>query len=87
MFTIKIIVFSLSVIYLLATIFLSFLYEKPLKILLFNSFLGLVLLSLLCIIKKYLALTLFFNIYSLSVSVIWGIPGVILMLVVNILFL
>lgn len=59
---------------------------KTFKLLSINALSGLILLGLLAILKKFLGLNVFFNIYTILMSIIWGIPGVIIQILSNTLF-
>ena len=57
--------------------------RKPFKLIFINLFSGIAVLILASILGKYLGYSLFINIYSLSVSTILGIPGVILLVLID----
>lgn len=86
MHIVLIVSFTLLIIYLLLFTVFAVLTGKPLKAVAINSLSGCALLFLLSALEKYLMTGLAVNIYSIAVSVIWGIPGVIIQLLIKILF-
>ena len=80
---IKTVLYILAAIYLLGLFVFALMSRKPLKLILLNAFSGLVLLILSAISGKYLGFSVFINIYTLTVSAFWGIPGVIILILIS----
>lgn len=53
----------------------------------FNLLSGIIALLLLAVFGSYLDINLKINIYTVSVSAFWGIPGIIMLMVLNIILL
>lgn len=83
---VKIVFFALITIYGCLFFVFSALTGKPFKALLVNSVSGCFALIILSLLKNLLSLNIAVNIYSLLVSVILGIPGVIMQLMLNSIF-
>lgn len=86
MFTVEIISFTVLLIYSGLFIIFAILTGKPLKAISMNAISGSFVLILLCLVKDFLSLNISFNIYTLAVSVILGIPGVILQILIQMIF-
>ncbi len=86
MSVVTIVLIVLSVIYLFGLIIFALRSRKPFKFLGLNALAGFFAVSLMSFVAPFLKITLFFNIYSLLVSLIWGIPGVIMILLTNMFF-
>ena len=56
------------------------------KMLSINGASGAFLLIFLSVIKNFIGISLYVNVYTLSMSLIWGIPGVIMQIIFNIFF-
>ena len=72
-----------SSVYTVLLFLLAFSGGRIFKLLSINALSGLILLGLLAILKKILGLNVFFNIYTILMSIIWGIPGVIIQILSN----
>lgn len=72
-----------SAIYTVLLFLFAFTSGKTLKAIGINSFSGVILLSVLSVLKGFLGLNIFFNLYTILLSLIWGIPGVILQILTN----
>lgn len=86
MSVIKIVLFALVIIYFLLFMIFALLTGKPFKAFVINALSGSLLLVILSLLGKYLKINLAVNIYTLAVSAIWGMAGVIMQLLINILF-
>ena len=86
MTAISIVSFALILLYVLLFLTFSILTGNIIKTIILNSFSGIILLLLLCLLEKFLQCGLMINIYTLLVSAFLGIPGVIMQLLINLLF-
>lgn len=86
MTAISIVSFSLILLYVLLFLTFAILTGNIIKTIILNSFSGIILLLLLCLLEKFLQCGLMINIYTLLVSAFLGIPGVIMQLLINLLF-
>ncbi len=86
MSVIKIVFFALLAIYGCLFLIFAALTGKPCKAMIINSISGCFALIILSLLKNILSLNIAVNIYSLLVSVIWGIPGVIIQLIINTIY-
>ncbi len=86
MSVIRIVFFAIIAVYLCLFLVFAALTGKPFKAILINSVSGCFALIVLSLIKNLLSINIAVNIYSLLVSLIWGIPGVIMQLTLNSIF-
>ena len=86
MSVVKIVFFALMAVYGCLFLVFAALTGKPSKAFLLNAVSGAFALIFLSLLKDFLTLKLAINIYTLLVSVIWGIPGDIMQLMLNTLF-
>ena len=86
MTAISIVSFSLILLYVLLFLTFAILTGNIIKTIILNSFSGIILLLLLCLLEKFLQCGLMINIYTLLVSAFLGIPGVIMQLLIDLLF-
>ncbi len=82
----NIIVISVLILYVIILSVFAFRSGKPLKLLGINMLSGFFSLMLLSLCADYFNIELNFNIYSFSVSQIWGVCGVIMIIVTNMFF-
>ncbi len=78
---------ALAVLYSIAVIFFVFASRRGVKHLLFTVFSGFFALLIAVILKGFAGYCLEFNLYTLAVSCFWGIPGVIMLIILGIIFL
>ena len=86
MTAISIVSFALILLYVLLFLPFAILTGNIIKTIILNSFSGIILLLLLCLLEKFLQCGLMINIYTLLVSAFLGIPGVIMQLLIDLLF-
>lgn len=86
MTAISIVSFALILLYVLLFLTFAILTGNIIKTIILNSFSGIILLLLLCLLEKFLQCGLMINIYTLLVSAFLGIPGVIMQLLIDLLF-
>lgn len=75
----------LVVICVLSILIISAKLKKPFRLMLLNSFLGIAIFLILYFTKKYTEVTVAINYYTVLGSAIFGIPGVIGVLILNLL--
>ncbi len=80
---IKIVLNVFAIIYGLGFIVFALYSRKPMKLIAVNLFSGVAVLILASILGKYLGFSVFINAYTLSLSGIMGIPGVILLVLIS----
>lgn len=80
---IKIILNICVIVYGIVFLILALYSQKPIKLIAVNLFTGITVLILAAISGKYLGFSVYINAYTLSLSGIMGIPGVILLILVN----
>ncbi len=84
---IKYLIITISVISLLIILFFALKSRKFIKIMLFNAFLGVGLLTVFYLIKPYIGFFIPINEYTVFLSATFGIPAVIMFLCLNVIFL
>ncbi len=80
-------VLILASVFGLTLIIFALLSRKPIRFLLFNGFMGVCLLLILYLTRKFSGLNIAFNIYTLSGSAIFGAPAVLGLLFLNFIML
>lgn len=80
---IKIILNICVIVYGIVFLILALYSQKPIKLIAVNLFSGITVLILAAISGKYLGFSVYINAYTLSLSGIMGIPGVTLLVLIN----
>lgn len=70
----------------IALIIFSFRGKRPFRTMLITAFLGLVTLAVVCISGIFTGVTLPINIWTVSCSALGGVPGVITLLILKMIF-
>lgn len=80
---IKIILNVVAIIYGIGFMVFALYSRKPIKLISLNLFSGIAVLILAAVFGKYLGFSVYINAYTLSLSGIMGIPGVILLMLIS----
>lgn len=83
----KYIIFSIAILIAILILFFAFKSQKPIKLILFNWFLGITSLLILYLTRKYTGLNIAINQYSVLLSSILGLPAVLILLILNFIIL
>ena len=79
--------FSIAILIAILILFFAFKSQKPIKLILFNSFLGITSLLILYLTRKYTGLNIAINQYNVLLSSILGLPAVLILLILNFIIL
>ncbi len=78
---------ALSVIYVIVLFCIAFLGKKSFRYIAINAIIGLAILFALSLLSNITGFTVPINAYSLTISGLCGVPGIIMLLLLNIIFL
>lgn len=87
MITIRIIGIILCLVYFLLFLYFAIKSRRPIRFMVYNAGLGVLFLIISTVIGDYFEISVNFNIYTLLMSGLWGIPGDILMILIDLLFM
>ena len=79
--------FALSVIYVIVLFCIAFLGKKSFRYISINAIIGLAILFALSLLSGIIGFGIPINAYTLAISGLCGVPGIIMLLLLNLIFL